>query len=144
MVWVCYPKKNSGIEADLAMGEWDMLAPMGVDAVAAVAFNELWTCVRIRLAGLSKKSGVCVDEIRENEYGNYIDVDKKIITLPPHVQEALQAEPAAFAVYEKLAYSHRKEYIMWILTAKQQKTRDARLVKMVEMLLANKKNPGDK
>jgi len=144
VVWVCYPKKSSGINTDLAMMQWDMLPPFGLDAVANAAFDDKWTGVRLRLIGQRKKTGVGIDEIRENEYGKYIDVDKKVITLPPDVQEALQAEPAAFAVYEKLAYSHRKEYIMWILGAKQQKTRDDRLVKMVEMLLANKKNPGDK
>jgi hypothetical protein len=144
VVWVCYPKKSSAIDTDLAMMQWDMLPPFGLDAVANAAFDDKWTGVRLRLLGQRKKTGVGIDEIRENEYGKYIDVDKKLITLPPDVQEALQAEPAAFAVYEKLAYSHRKEYIMWILGAKQQKTRDDRLVKMVEMLLAHKKNPGDK
>ncbi len=144
VVWVCYPKKSSGIDTDLAMMQWDMLPAFGLDAVANAAFDDKWTGVRLRLIGQRKKTGVGIDEIRENEYGQYIDVDKKLITLPPDVQEALQAEPAAFAAYEKLAYSHRKEYIMWILGAKQQKTRDARLVKMVEMLLANKKNPADK
>jgi len=144
VVWVCYPKKSSGIDTDLAMMQWDMLPGFGLDAVANAAFDDQWTSVRLRLIGQRKKTGVCIDEIRENEYGKYIDVDKKLITLPPDVQEALQAEPAAYAIYEKLAYSHRKEYIMWIVGAKQQKTRDARLVKMVEMLLANKRNPADK
>lgn len=144
VVWVCYPKKSSGIPTDLTMGEWAMLPPFGVEAVAAVAFDQQWTCVRIRPAGLIKKTGVCVDEIRDNEYGHYIDVDKKQITLPPDVEEALKAEPEALANYNKLAYSHRKEYIMWILGAKQQKTRDDRMVKMVAMLLGGKKNPADK
>jgi len=144
VVWVCYPKKSSGLDTDLAMMQWDMLPPFGLDAVANAAFDHKWTGVRLRLIGQRKKTGVGIDEIRQNEYGKYVDVDKKLITLPPDVQEALQVEPAAWAVYEKLAYSHRKEYIMWILGAKQQKTRDARLVKMVEMLLANKKNPADK
>ncbi|MBW4889700.1 YdeI/OmpD-associated family protein [Mucilaginibacter sp. HMF5004] len=144
IAWVCYPKKSSKIPTDLAMMEWDMLAPFGVEVVAAVAFDEQWSCVRIRREGLAKKSGVCVDEIRDNAYGEYIDVDKKLINLPPDVQQVLEAEPTALINYNKLAYSHRKEYIMWILTAKQQKTRDARLVKMVEMLLGGKRNPSEK
>ncbi len=144
VVWVCYPKKGAGIDTDLAMMQWDMLPPFGLDAVANAAFDDKWTCVRLRLLGQRKKTGVGIAEIRENEYGKYIDVDKKTVTLPPDVQAALHAEPAAFAVYEKLAYSHRKEYIMWIVGAKQQKTRDDRMVKMVDMLVNGKKNPGDK
>jgi uncharacterized protein YdeI (YjbR/CyaY-like superfamily) len=34
--------------------------------------------------------------------------------------------------------------VLWILTAKQEKTREERLVKMVEKLVAGKKNPADK
>jgi hypothetical protein len=144
VVWLCYPKKSSKIETDLAMQEWDMLPPFAVEAVAAVAFDEQWTCVRIRREGQSKKSGMCVDDIRGNEYGQYIDVDKKLINLPPDVQEALVAEPAAMHAFNVLSYSNRKEYLLWILNAKQQKTRDERLGKMVEKLLAGKKNPVEK
>jgi len=144
IVWLCYPKKSSKIETDLAMQEWDMLPPFNVEAVAAVAFDEQWTCVRIRREGQSKKSGICVDDIRENEYGKYIDVDKKLITLPADMQEALHTEHAAMHNFNVLSYSNRKEYVLWILMAKQQKTRDERLVKMVEKLVAGKKNPSEK
>jgi hypothetical protein len=144
VVWLCYPKKSSKIETDLAMQEWDMLPRFAVEVVAAVAFDEQWTCVRIRREGLSKKSGMGAADIRGNEYGQYIDVDKKLISLPPDVQEALLAEPAAMHAFNVLSYSNRKEYILWILTAKQQKTRDERLVKMVKKLLAGKRNPSEK
>lgn len=144
VVWVCYPKKSSGMDTDLAMMQWDMLPTFNLDAVANAAFDDTWTCVRLRHLGLRKSSGMALADIKQNEYGQYIDVDNKIITLPPDVQEALQAEPAAYQTYEKLAWSHRKEYIMWIVGAKQQKTRDARLEKMVEMLLKGKKNPAEK
>ena len=60
------------------------------------------------------------------------------------MEEALKAEPEALANYNKLAYSHRKEYVLWILSAKQQKTRDDRMVKMATMLLNGKKNPADR
>lgn len=145
VVWVCYPKKSSGIATDLEMmRHWEQLTPYGIEIVAAAAIDTTWTALRIRKIGLAKKSGICVDEIRDNEYGQYIDVDKRLITLPPDVQEALQAAPAAMLNYDKLSYTNRKEYVMWILTAKQQKTRDDRLLKMVEKLLAGKKNPSEK
>ncbi len=145
VVWVCYPKKSSGISTDLEMmRHWEQLTPYGIEIVAAAAIDTTWTALRIRKIGLAKKSGICVDEIRDNEYGQYIDVDKRLITLPPDVREALQVAPAAMLNYDKLSYTNRKEYVMWILTAKQQKTRDDRLLKMVEKLLAGKKNPSEK
>jgi len=46
--------------------------------------------------------------------------------------------------FNSLAYSHKKEYVLWILIAKQDKTRQARLEKTVNMLSLGKKNPSDK
>ncbi|MCY1556360.1 Bacteriocin-protection, YdeI or OmpD-Associated [compost metagenome] len=64
--------------------------------------------------------------------------------LPADVKAILETRPEALQFYEELAYSHRKEYILWILTAKQEKTRTDRIHKMLEKLLNNKKNPGEK
>jgi uncharacterized protein YdeI (YjbR/CyaY-like superfamily) len=147
VIWLSYPKKSSGVKTDLnldMMNNWPEVTEAGLETVSLVSVDDTWSALRIRPIGERKKSGVGNAEVKQSDYSAYVDVDKKIVTLPHDVQEALQAEPAAFAVYEKLAYSHRKEYILWILSAKQQKTRDDRLVKMVEMLLKGKKNPGDK
>jgi hypothetical protein len=146
VLWVIYPKKNSVIETDLEMmSSWDEPAKHGLRPVASAAINNVWTTLRFRPEHLVKKSDSSKEAIRkENDYSAYIDVDKKQITLPPYLHEALTAAPAAMATYEKLAWSHRKEYVVWILSAKQEATRANRIAKMVEMLLAGKKNPSDK
>ncbi|TWR25523.1 YdeI/OmpD-associated family protein [Mucilaginibacter achroorhodeus] len=144
--WVIYPKKTSGIETDLEMmSGWEVTKPFGLRPVASAAINNVWTSLRFRPEHLVKHSEGSAASIRkENDYSEFIDVDKRQITLPPYLQEALAAEPAAMAYYEKLAWSHRKEYVLWILSAKQEQTRANRIVKMMEMLLAGKKNPSDK
>ena len=43
-----------------------------------------------------------------------------------------------------LSFTNKKEYVVWILSAKQEKTRTDRLAKIVEKLLAKKKNPSEK
>ncbi|MFD2147142.1 YdeI/OmpD-associated family protein [Mucilaginibacter antarcticus] len=48
------------------------------------------------------------------------------------------------AFYQSLSYSNKKEYVLWILSAKQDKTRDERLERMVDKLNAGKKNPSEK
>ncbi len=40
----------------------------------------------------------------------------------------------ARGAFDALAFTHRKEYVVWILDAKKPETRAARLVKTVEML----------
>ncbi|RFZ94746.1 hypothetical protein D0C36_04200 [Mucilaginibacter conchicola] len=146
VLWVIYPKKNSGIETDLEMmSGWEVTKPYGLRPVASAAINNTWTTLRFRPEHLVKHSEASAASIRkENDYSEFIDVDKKQITLPPYLHEALAAEPAAMAYYEKLAWSHRKEYVVWILSAKQEQTRANRISKMVEMLLAGKKNPSEK
>jgi len=143
--WIIYPKKNSEIETDLAMmGNWTAPTNHGLEPVAAAAVDEKWTALRFRPVGQAKASNVGADEIRQNEYGKWIDVDKKVITLREDIKQALEQNPQALANYEKLSWSNRKEYVLWILTAKQEKTREERLVRMVEKLAADKKNPSEK
>lgn len=38
-----------------------------------------------------------------------------------------------------MSYTHRKEYIRWIVEAKKPETREKRKVKMIELILARKK-----
>jgi hypothetical protein len=145
VLWIAYPKKSSGIKTDLEMmGSWDEPAKYGLNTVAAASVNETWTALRFRPEGQSKISEGRNDSLRQNDYGAYIDVDNKIITLPEDIKTILQKKTKALANYEKLSYSNRKEYVLWILTAKQEKTRSERLLKMVEKLEAGKKNPSEK
>ena len=126
------------------MGSWDELTKYNLEVVAAASVNEVWTAIRMRTIGLAKKSNTGNAEIKQNDYSAYIDVDNRKVYLPADVEAALKTIPQAFNLYDKLAYSHKKEYVLWILTAKQEKTRTDRLAKMVEKLLAGKKNPADK
>lgn len=143
--WIIYPKKNSGIKTDLEMmGNWDAATQYGLRPVASAAVNEVWTALRFRAIEKVKVSEGRNDAVRNNEYSAFIDVDNKIVTLPPDVKIALEQHPEALAWFQQLAYSHRKEYVLWILSAKQEKTRFDRLTKMVVMLGSKKKNPSDK
>lgn len=143
--WIIYPKKNSGIDTDLEMmSSWDSPTQYGLRPVSSAAVNEIWTALRFRPVGQSKLSEGRKDAVRNNEYSAFIDVDNKIITLPDYVKTILEQQPAALAWFQQLAYSNKKEYLLWILTAKQDKTRQDRLTKMVTMLLDKKKNPSDK
>ncbi|MBC7400241.1 MAG: YdeI/OmpD-associated family protein [Mucilaginibacter sp.] len=143
--WITYPKKSSGIKSDLEMmGSWDEVAKYGLRIVASAAIDETWTALRFRPEAQVKTSDGRNDTVRQNEYSAYIDVDNKQIKLPPIIADALKAEPRAMDFYQQLSYSNKKEYVLWILTAKQEKTRDERLIKLVEKLNDGKKNPSEK
>jgi hypothetical protein len=143
--WICYPKKSSGIKTDLEMtGSWDEPTKYGIEPVAAASIDHAWTGLRFRQIGLAKTTGVSNGEIKQNEYAEYVDVENKQVKLPPAMLEALEKNNDALSFYQRLSYSNRKEYVMWILTAKQEKTKAERLEKLIEKLSAGKKNPSEK
>jgi hypothetical protein len=142
--WVSYPKKSSGVETDLKMQHWDEMQAIGLEGVASISVDDTWAGSRFRPLGQAKISGTAKSDIRKSDFAAFIDVDKKLITLPPDIQRLLKRNPSASRFYEQLSYSNKKEYVLWILTAKQEKTRAERLAKMVEKLIAGKKNPAEK
>ncbi len=145
IAWIFYPKAKTALAADLnLMQSWDDLSKFNLAPCGSAAVNEIWTGIRIKTASSQKKSGVGNAEIADNEYGKYIDVANKIVVLPDDLKAALEAHPTALAYYEQLAYSHKKEYVLWVVTAKQEKTRLDRVSKMIDKLLEKKKNPSEK
>ncbi|RZK73892.1 MAG: hypothetical protein EOO92_17850 [Pedobacter sp.] len=145
IAWIFYPKAKTALAADLnLMQSWNDLSKYNLAPCGSAAVNEIWTGIRIKTASSQKKSGVGNEEIANNEYGKYIDVTNKAVTLPDDLKAALTEHPTALAYYEQLAYSHKKEYVLWVVTAKQEKTRLDRISKMIEKLLNKKKNPSEK
>ena len=59
--------------------------------------------------------------------------------LSSDVARALDAEPQAKAFFESLATFYRNTFIKWIETAKRPETRAARIVEMIKLLRAGKK-----
>jgi len=90
------------------------------------------------LIGLSKaarqEAGVEVGETLEVEIT--ADAAPRTVEVPEDLASALAGDPAAAAAFEKLAYSHRKEYVRWVSEAKREQTRLDRIAKTVEMVRA--------
>ncbi|MDQ0639164.1 hypothetical protein QF042_002729 [Pedobacter sp. W3I1] len=144
IIWIFYPKKTSKIKSDLdLMKSWEELNTFGLTPCASAAVNETWTALRLKLISEVKPSGMRNDHIKTNEFGEYIDPVNKTVKLPEDLKILLESHPKAFDYFNQLAYTHRKEYVLWILSAKQEKTRTSRLEKTLEMLLNNKRNPSD-
>jgi len=140
-VWVAYPKKTSGIVTDLKMEKWKELDLYKLTPCGSAAIDDTWTGLRIKPIDQVKTSGVGNNEIKNNEFSEFIDVENKNVTAPPELASLFLRYSEAQIFFDALAYSHKKEYVLWILTAKQESTKNTRLQKTIEMLLAGKKNP---
>jgi hypothetical protein len=68
------------------------------------------------------------------------DQIERTIEIPADLERLLKKEKLT-AVFDKLSYTHRKEYCRWITEAKREETRTTRLAKAVEMLKSRVKTP---
>ena len=66
------------------------------------------------------------------------DEEERIVSLPEDFQASLTDFPDAKSAYEKLSYSHKKEYVNWIMDAKKSQTRDLRIQKAIVLLREGK------
>ena len=62
------------------------------------------------------------------------DTEERVITVPAELKRLFRSEKEARAVFEKLSYTHQKEYVVWITEAKKEETRQKRIAKTIEML----------
>jgi hypothetical protein len=68
-----------------------------------------------------------------------LDNAPRIVTPPADFAKALKADKNAQALWEKLSYTHQKEYENWITEARMPETRARRIEKAVEMIVAGVK-----
>jgi len=74
------------------------------------------------------------------EAGDAVEVKLELDTAPREVEvpealtSALAADSEARAAFDRLAYTHRKEYARWIDEAKRHETRQRRVAQALEML----------
>jgi hypothetical protein len=66
---------------------------------------------------------------------------KPPVVPPEAFARALRAQPEALALWDRLAPSHKREYVTWIETAKRDETRSRRVAQAVALLLAKEKTP---
>jgi hypothetical protein len=62
------------------------------------------------------------------------DEEDPVVAEPAELTAALEANPAARAAYDALAFTHRQEYARWIEEAKRPQTREDRVNKTVRRL----------
>jgi hypothetical protein len=69
------------------------------------------------------------------------DAAPREVEVPEALATALAGDAAARAIFDRLAFTHRKEYAQWIAEAKRPETRERRVARALEMLRAGTKHP---
>jgi hypothetical protein len=66
------------------------------------------------------------------------DLESRQVEVPLDLQQALDTDPTAHAYFNRLSYTHQKEYVCWITEAKRNQTRQRRVQQTVDMLKQGK------
>jgi uncharacterized protein YdeI (YjbR/CyaY-like superfamily) len=158
-VWLVYSKKHTGqpripydhaVEEALCFGWIDSIVKRIDNEKFAQKFTPRRDCAnwsalnkrrvrkliregRMTEAGLAKIDLAALGEEPQGKPGRG-DLD-----VPRFVKQALRASPRAWEHFQKLAPSYRRHYLLWIMDAKKEETRQRRLREAVALLEQNKK-----
>lgn len=138
--WISYPKISSGQSTDLNRDRgWDLLIRHNWYGVAQISLDDTWSCLRFRETAQVKKKPDPRTRTARVEVVKQTKTITRGLQVPPDLSSALENIPEAMGIFNKLAYTHRKEYVNWILDAKKEETRNKRIAKAVEMIAKGRK-----
>lgn len=141
-LWIAYPKLTSKIASDLSRDKnWDFVSDYGFEALRMIALDNVWSAGRFKKpeAKAKKKDNFCSTNPAPG-----VDYKNRTIAVPTELQRLFITNKRAAGFFESLAFTHRREYVEWIISAKRDETKQKRLVTTLEKLIAGKKNFNEK
>lgn len=141
VLWFAYPKISSGIKTDINRDNgWAVLQKKKFEPVTQVAIDETWSALRFKpvhkIPKMIRKMPMWAKQPK--------DLKKRVLDLPSELTQLLNKSTKAKKFFESLSFTNRKEYAVWISSAKRPETKEKRLADTMAKLLAGKKNPIEK
>ncbi|MBS1590073.1 MAG: YdeI/OmpD-associated family protein [Bacteroidetes bacterium] len=137
--WIAYPKKSGRIASDLTRDKhWQLLNEADWLPVSNVAVDRDWTVLRFRHKGQIKslKRSVAM----EDRLTPGVDYIARTVELPEDAALALELHEGMLTFFQRLSFSHKREYAEAIASAKKPETRQRRIAQMILMLQNLKEN----
>ena len=109
-----------------------------------------WSAININAVaeltaqGRMQPSGLAAFERRREDRSGIYSYENRVRELPSHYAAQLAANPAATAFWEVATPSYRKLAVNWVVTAKQEKTRDSRMAQLVDDCAAGRMIPSQR
>ncbi|GAO43894.1 YdeI/OmpD-associated family protein [Flavihumibacter petaseus] len=146
-LWIAYPKSSSKIVSNLNRDcSWDKVVNAGYEGVRQVALDSVWSALRFKRAQRIKEMRRASANGGQPAPVEGVDFVNRTVDAPPDLQKLLQLKKnrKAHEFFDTLSFTNKKEYAVWITSAKKEETRVARVEASLEKLLAGKKNPSEK
>jgi uncharacterized protein YdeI (YjbR/CyaY-like superfamily) len=99
--------------------------------------NSIWSAVNLKKMealikqGLMQEAGLKIYQKRRQEKSKIYAYENEPAKLSDNLEERLEANENAWTFFTRQASSYQKAIIYWIMSAKQQTTRTARLDKLI-------------
>jgi hypothetical protein len=139
-IWLTYPKQSSKLKTDLNRNVIFPIVKMrDFTGVAVVSVDDTWSALRIKPVSINQEMKSVKN--KDDNFGEYINKEKRTVTPPEELNIELKKNKKAHDFFNSLAFSHKKEYVQWILEAKREDTKNKRINGTIEMLSNNQKNP---
>jgi len=159
-VWLVYYKKHTGkpgisyrdsVEEALCFGWIDGIKKRVDEEKYTHRFTprklkSKWSPLNVRRArkmieeGKMAPSGLTVFEQRADYSDDFLEARSAgDLPVPTEIEEVLKKNEKAWHNFNNLAPGYRKQYILWLTTAKKTETREKRLNEAVRLLAENKK-----
>ncbi|MFN7258364.1 MAG: YdeI/OmpD-associated family protein [Cyclobacteriaceae bacterium] len=141
VLWFAYPKKSSGIKTDISRDSgWEKLAKNKFVPVTQVAIDETWSALRFKpvdqIPKLTRKTAIGQQPSKPSK--------ERTLELSTEFQQLLGKNKKAGVFFKSLSFTNRKEYVVWLESAKKPETKQKRLKDAIEKLLSEKRNPSEK
>lgn len=107
-------------------------------SIAPMGGRHIMVVNRHLRAGAGVRGGDTVSVVMER------DTEPRVVTPPPDFARAINANEDARAAWDKLSYTHKREYAEHVEEAKRPETRQRRIERSVAQLAAGKKELYDK
>ncbi|HUR66225.1 MAG TPA: YdeI/OmpD-associated family protein [Chitinophagaceae bacterium] len=146
VVWVYYPKGTSKIQSDLTRDKgWDCLLAEGdkLTWISLISFDETWSVFGFRAKTEADRKKEAKPK-PEREILKWANSETKQIKLPDDLAAALKKNKKEGGLFDALPFSHKREYLEWIVTAKREETRIERIKGTIERLGKGWKNPANR
>jgi hypothetical protein len=127
VLWIAYPKGGSGVKTDLNRDKlWKLMQPKGFRPVRQVAIDGVWSAMRFKYGEGPLPAATSSKAVRE-------------IVIPEDLLQVISKTDGLLDFFNSLAFTHRKEYVQWIESAKKNEIRKNRIEETIRLLFAKKK-----
>jgi hypothetical protein len=143
LVWIYYPKGSSGLQTDLTRDKgWNCLLAESdkLTWISLISFDNTWSTFGMRSKTEADKKKDTQSKPKR-EIFKWVNPKTKTVKLPDDLALLLKKNKKQADFFNVLSFTNKKEYIEWIVTAKQKETRIERLKGTMERLNKGWKNP---